>query len=234
MNILIVEDEQRIAKRLKRMIKEVCRQPIENLHIENDLEGALRYLAEQSVDLVFLDLNLNGASGFDLLKGLMAGSFHTIIVSAHQQYAIKAFEYGVLDFIPKPFTQHRLEKAFQQMENRTALRETATKYLGVNRSGHMELIPVDDVLYIKGCGAYSELHLRNGKIVLHDKNMDRLLALLPSNFERIHKSYITPMSQVKAFLSHPGSRYEIELKDGTTLPIGRTRYKGLKRKFSNK
>ncbi len=117
------------------------------------------------IDVLFLDLNLNGKDGFDLLKTSVSGAFHVIIISAHTEQALKAFEYGVLDFVGKPFNKERLARA-----------------------------------------------------------LDRV-------FERIHKSYIVKMSTVAGLLIHEGSRYEVELNNGLMLPVGRTRYKGIKEKL---
>ena len=90
---------------------------------------------------------------------------------------------------------------------------------------------MEDVVYAKGAGAYSELVLGTGATELHDKSLERLQALLPPVFERIHKSYLVRMSAVKALHAEEGSRYEVELKNGTRLPIGRTRYKEIREKL---
>jgi DNA-binding LytR/AlgR family response regulator len=101
----------------------------------------------------------------------------------------------------------------------------------VRRSGKIDLIRIEDIRYIQGAGSYSELHLRDGSTELHDKSLDRLLAVLPPDFERIHKSYIVPMSEMKCILVHEGSRYEAELHDGSVLPVGRTRLRQIRKKL---
>jgi two-component system, LytTR family, response regulator len=95
----------------------------------------------------------------------------------------------------------------------------------------VELVAVDDLLYVQGAGNYSELVLADGKRELHDKTLERLAAVLPPDFERIHKSYLVRLSAVKALHAHEGSHYEAELKNGVRLPIGRTRYKELREKL---
>jgi len=82
-----------------------------------------------------------------------------------------------------------------------------------------------------GAGSYSALHLNDGSTELHDKSLDKLHALLPPVFERIHKSYIVKMSAVTGLLIHEGSRYAVTLRNGLTLPVGRTRYKQIKEKL---
>jgi len=73
--------------------------------------------------------------------------------------------------------------------------------------------------------------LRSGRRELHDKTLEKLEAILPEDFERIHKSYLVRMSEVKALHAAEGSHYEAELKNGERLPIGRTRYKELREKL---
>ncbi len=73
--------------------------------------------------------------------------------------------------------------------------------------------------------------LTNGRRELHDKALEKLEAVLPSDFERIHKSYLVRMSAVKALHASEGSHYEAELKNGVRLPIGRTRYKELRERL---
>ena len=82
------------------------------------LQQGLGFIKEQSIDLLFLDLNLNREDGYELLEEVAAESFHTIIVSAYKDRAIRAFEYGVLDFVAKPYTEERLSLAIQRIHPR--------------------------------------------------------------------------------------------------------------------
>lgn len=225
MRILIVEDEALIARRVERLSREILGDRIEHLKAVATLQEALRHLAEHPVDVLLLDLNLNGRDGFELLKTSAAGAFHTIVVSANTDQALRAFEYGVLDFIGKPFNRARLARAYDRLLDAGRRADYAARYLAVRRTGRIDLIPVADVRYVKGAGSYAELVLHDGSTALHDKSLDRLIALLPPVFERIHKSYIVAMDGVVSLHRYEGSRYEVELRDGTRLPVGRTRYK---------
>ncbi len=231
MNILIVEDEARIAKRIERMTNEIFGDKLKSLSQVDTLMEAQRIIHSNPLDLVLLDLNLNGANGFDLLSEAVSESFHTIIISAYKDQAITAFEYGVLDFVPKPFNKDRLEQAFNRVTKKENNALHTIKYLAVKKRGKIQLIPVKDVHYIKGAGAYTELFLTNGTKELHDKSLERLEQLLANSFERIHKSYLVKMTEVKGILVSSGSKYMAELMNGTTIPIGRTKYKDLKSKW---
>ncbi|MEP1032509.1 LytTR family DNA-binding domain-containing protein [Ekhidna sp.] len=231
MNILIVEDESRIAKRIERMTRDIFGDAIQSLAHISTLQEALKFIENSSLDLVLLDLNLNGADGFNLLTTAVSESFHTIVISAYKDQAIAAFEYGVLDFVPKPFNRGRLEQALSRTISKEKSRTNEVKLLAVKKRGRIQLIPIGSILYIKGAGAYSELFLKDGTKELHDKSLEKLEQLLSYSFERIHKSYLVKMSEVSEIIVKSGSKYMAELKNGVSIPIGRTKYKDVKAKW---
>jgi two-component system response regulator LytT len=228
MIVAIVEDEPLIANRIERLTKEILDKKLTKIIIKNSLPEARHYLFEHPVDLLLLDLNLHGKDGFELLKQAVSGSFHTIIISAHADKALEAFEYGVLDFVGKPFSKERLQKAFMRFENTEEKNTYPTKYIAVRKTGKLLLIEVDKIRYIKGAGIYAEIMMKNGNIELHDKSLNKLDAVLPSNFIRTHKSYIVNIQCVKRFSSLGGSKYHLELSNDEILPVSRTKYKEIK------
>ncbi|HUR56355.1 MAG TPA: LytTR family DNA-binding domain-containing protein, partial [Opitutaceae bacterium] len=119
----------------------------------------------------------------------------------------------------------------QRVTDRNGRAASAAKFLAVRKHGRVELVPIDRILYVEGAGAYAELVLDDGTRELHDKTLEKLHALLPPLFERIHKSYIVRWTAVKALHAQEGSHYEVELKSGIRLPVGRTRYKEIREKL---
>ena len=231
MRILIVEDEPLLARRLERFCTEILGDRLESIRVANLFSEASARLAESPIDLLLLDLNLHGRDGMELLASSVAGSFHTIIVSANIEHALRAFEYGVIDFVPKPFSRERLAQALQRVTERDGRTAGAAKFLAIRKHGKVELVAIDRVVYVEGAGAYAELVLEDGRRELHDKTLEKLHALLPPVFERIHKSYVVRWNAVKALHAQEGSHYEVELKNGQRLPVGRTRYKELREKL---
>jgi len=231
MKILIVEDEAIAEQRLRRLllILEPENERFDITH-EDQLNTAITRLEYTEFDLLFLDLSLHDKDGFDILKHCVSQSPHTIIVSAYAEKAIEAYEYGVLDFIAKPATADRLEKALHRFFTNSRS-DNAVKYLTVRHSGGFELFDIATVIYIKASGQYSEIHFKNQPYQLHYKSLQKLLMILPEHFERIHKSYILNLHFAKRFCAHEGSRYNVELKDGTILPVGRGWYKEIKEKL---
>jgi two-component system, LytTR family, response regulator LytT len=229
--VLIVEDEPLLAQRHERFCREILGDTLESIRVATLLSEASARLDETPIDLLLLDLNLHGRDGMELLARSVAGSFQTIIVSANTDQALRAFEYGVMDFVPKPVSRERLAAAIQRVTDRNGRAAGAAKFLAIRKHGKVELVPIDRVLYVEGAGAYAELVLEDGKRELHDKTLEKLHALLPPVFERVHKSYVVRMTAVKALHAHEGSHYEIELKNGLRLPVGRTRYKEIREKL---
>ena len=118
MLIAIIEDEARIARRLERMIRQIFEKQDIKIVVASNLEEGKELIKKEEVNLLFLDLNLNGQDGFNVLENVVAESFHTVIVSAYKDKAIRAFEYGVLDFVPKPFDESRLRKAIERIHSK--------------------------------------------------------------------------------------------------------------------
>lgn len=227
MHILVVEDERIIAERLTRLLGDILGDRITHLHVAPTLAKARERLEETTPDLVFLDLNLRGRNGFELLQIAVSEPFETVVVSAHTERAMDAFQYGVLDFVGKPFDRERLQISVDRFLSRARL-ESSTRYLSVKQASGTVLVDLEKVAYLRGAGPYAELVLWDGQILLHGKSLDKLARLLPDHWERIHKSYVVNMKDVRQWRAHTGSRYELELKDGTQLPVGRTRYKALR------
>lgn len=237
MHVLIVEDEPMIAQRLQRQISQILADKLNKLKHFDNLDDAQEYIVEQTIDLLFLDLNLHGANGFDLLKSVTAASFHTIIVSANADEAIKAFEYGVLDFVAKPFTKARLEQAINRVLDTHMRQDYGIRYLSVKQAGQIRLIEISQISHIIAAGHYSEC-VFNGESCLHDKSIQKLLALLPPNFEQIHRSYLVNMNNVSGLSSEPGSKYNLILmsgpldrSNGQQLPVGRRHIARIKAKL---
>ena len=231
MRILIIEDEARIAARIERFVREILGHSLTSLTYCDAVASGIEHIRTHEIDLLFLDLNLNGRDGFEVLKNVVAEPFHTIVISAYTDKAITAFEYGVLDFIAKPFAIERVKQALDRGGSKLATTQQTLKFLAIKTLGIIRLIPIEDVLFVQGADVYSELHLRNGTTALHDKSLEKLAQLLPASFERIHKSYLADSRFFDKIHIQSGGRYMLQLTSGHQLPVGRTRYEQIKLRF---
>lgn len=229
LRILSIEDEPIISRRLERLSREILGERLDTFKSVQTLQAAFDTLDTNPADILLLDLNLAGDDGFELLSRFTSYSNQTIIVSAHSDRAVDAFEYGVVDFVPKPFSKERLSVAFNR-----ALRTTPTpaesklRFLTFRSGRRTDVVPLRDISLIKGADKYSEVTLTDGSVKLHDKRLSDFEALLPDTFFRVHKSYIVPVARVKRIESSPGSKYSALLDTGELVPIGRTRVADLR------
>lgn len=237
-NLLIVEDEPLVAKRLVRLSGELMGDKIASSRLVTDVRAAQTILVDEPIDLILLDLNLTGKDGFDLLRQFTAKAAHTIVVSAETDRAIEAFDLGVLDFVAKPFTRARLEKALVRFDPPASGDEQHTggiipppcaKHVAFEVGPRVETVDVNDIIYFKGADKYSEATLKNGSTKFHSKPLSRLETILSGKFIRSHKSFLVHIEAIRALRSREGSRYEIDLADGHSLPIGRTRVDHVRR-----
>jgi DNA-binding LytR/AlgR family response regulator len=100
--------------------------------------------------------------------------------------------------------------------------------LAVRKQGRIEFVAMGDLIYAQGADNYVELVLADGRRELFDRTLTQLAALLPGDFQRIHKSYLVRLSAVRKLHVGEGGCYRAELANGTRLPVGRTRYRALR------
>ena len=231
MRILCIEDEVSVANRIVRLTKEILGNDLSSIKQFDTLDDADDYLQQTPTDILLLDLNLHGADGFDLLSQTLSRSFHTIIISANTDRAIEAFQLGVIDFIPKPFSKERLEEAFSRVLG--TARSGQMKYISVKKRDELIRIPIKDILYIKGADNYSELFFADQSSVLHDKALSKLTQLLPSNFVRTHKSYIARLDLAKSIKTLTGPKYMLlyDNESKIEVPISRSKLDEIRLRF---
>ncbi|HEX8173076.1 MAG TPA: LytTR family DNA-binding domain-containing protein [Thermoanaerobaculia bacterium] len=211
MRIAIVEDEAVVARRLERMVRALV-DASDTIEIAPS-RAAARELLRRPLDLLFLDLNLNGRDGFALLEEAAASRFHTVVVSAHHDQALRAFEYGVADFVPKPWSEERLRRALERVRGSEP---SPARTLMVRKGRELRAILARDVVYVRGADDYAELHLADGSTHLHEKSLTQLETLLPDEFARVHRSYIANLTQVSAMRNDA-----LVMRDGSVIPVGR-------------
>jgi two-component system response regulator LytT len=222
LRIVIVEDEPPIAEDIERTVRDILGDRVETVEIFWTLDKAMRRLDGGRIDLCLLDLNLSGRNGFALLQQAVSRPFPTVIVSAHTDQALRAFEFGVLDFVPKPLTRERLEKALDRcFGRRPPESRAAVRTLVVRQGRENVLIPVADVRYFKGARYLVEAHLDGGRQFLLDKSLDTLERILAPRFLRAHRAYLVAASRIASFAHRGGGTYRLRLKDGGELPLSR-------------
>jgi DNA-binding LytR/AlgR family response regulator len=198
LSCLIVEDLQVAADYLKKCC-EKSGQLILKGHYP-DVPSALEYLNQNSVDLLFLDVEMPGATGFDLLDQLVY-SPKVILTTSKPEYAFNAFEYHVTDFLKKPFTYQRFQEALQRvytsMQETTVVSDaTATDHIFIKADGKLVRLEHGDILYIESMGDYVKFVTATKTYVTHNtiKNLEEKVS--KQDFMKVHRSYIVNMNKI--------------------------------------
>lgn len=207
---LIVDDEKDASTALKLLLQKTCT-GVEIAHVCESVMEAAKILKKEKMDIVFLDIEMPGSTGFDLLELMERDEVYVIVITAHDEYAIKAIKTGVKDYILKPIDPDELVAAVQE----------AKRYLFEKRNGHAIspvnlTIPVststgliilnkEDVVYIRADGRYSELTCSDGKHYTVCKNIGEYEEELKQDkFFRVHKSYLVNCRHVVKINSSDG------------------------------
>jgi len=219
--VLIVEDDLPAQRRLVRLVRTHPLYTDAEIHCADDLDVARQLLATHCVQLVLLDLDLHGADGFRVLSTAVDVRFQVIVVSAHTQRAIDAFETGVVDFVPKPVSEARLHVALGRVSVESDGARPA-ELLVRTRAG-LERVLVSDIVYIRADDDYVQLALRDGRRLLHDEPLARLARRLPAEFVRVHRSYVVHRDAVRGVTDGSGGTRVLQLRDGARVPVSRRR-----------
>ncbi len=228
MKILLIAHDPRATLLLEQHCRAILGPRLTRLASTDSIAIACTLLEEAAFDVVLLDPDLMPSEGLELPAPRTNRAFRTIVVSANTELSQRAFDYGVLDFVPKPVSRERLAMALSRAARPAESGEPAELYLAVRRMGRIDFVPVSDLLYVEGADKYSELVLTNGQRSFYDKCLGRLEATLPPSFVRIHKSYLVRFPMISRLVVRRGSRYFAELRNGLRLPVGRSRYEGIK------
>jgi two-component system, LytTR family, response regulator len=193
-NCIVVDDTPLAVEKLEGFISQV---PHLNLlkSFNNGIE-AISFIKTHTVDLVFLDIQMEQFSGLQFLDSLRNPP-QIIIVSAYSQYAVSGFDHSVADYLLKPYSFERFLKAIDKVKTDPDF-ISQKEYMFVKTEYRMERINFPDILYIEGKGAYLRIVTQKSKIMTLQsfQNMESLLP--PDNFMRIHKSFIVALNKIES------------------------------------
>ena len=222
---IIIEDQQPALRILKKYINDSPELSL--FKVFTDALEAKDFLVENTVDLMFLDINLPQLSGLDFLKIFKKHPL-TILTTAYSDYALESYEYNVVDYLLKPFSFDRFRQAINK----------ASSFVGVQRkekeinnneiyfkTGHDIIkIKYSDILHIKSDTDYTEI-VTNSKKHLSSTSLKEWVTKLDEKFCQVHKSYIVNLSYISKI-----SQNKIYLSEGYIIPLGRS----FKKEFLNR
>ncbi|MFS2024647.1 LytR/AlgR family response regulator transcription factor [Massilia sp. GER05] len=229
LKILVVDDEAPARRRLVDLLARV--DGVGEVLEAGDGAAAVRMIADHRPAAVFLDMQMPGPSGLDVVATVGAGRMPvTVFVTAYDQYAVRAFEASALDYLLKPFSDERFEAAMRRVlarleEHRPAEEPPRWDRLVVKTAGATHIVKTTDIDWIEAVGVYVNLYI-GGKALLYRSPIHVLADKLdPAHFVRIHRSAIVNLESILRLepLSH--GEFDVVLKHGGRTKVSRT-YRG--------
>lgn len=229
---IIIDDESRARQLLASMIKEASEE-IEVVELCADLPSGVKAICKHKPDLVFLDIEMPGHSGLELFDFFNEDeiNFSVIFATAYSEYAIDALRLSALDYILKPIQTDKLQTAIARFLNKKgketnqllALKENlqadVPNKIILPSGSNQYIYNINDIIYIKGEGAYSEFSLKDGNTLLVSKNLKYYEDTLEQHaqFLRAHRSYIVNVNYVKNHDKSEGGK--LILMNEINIPI---------------
>ena len=243
---VVIEDEEHSRKMLMEMLQENCR-AISEVASADSVKTGLTAIAEQKPELVFLDIELQSETSFEILEKLPEINFELVFTTAFDHYALKAIKFCAIDYLLKPIDLNELRIAVAKAEKRLN-REYLNKNLEVlvnnlksgSQNNHrialstlegLLFVNVRDIIYCESSGPYTKFIFKHGDKIVTSKHLKEYEDLLGGyDFFRIHKSYLVNLQEIKKYIRGDGGH--LIMSDGATLSVSKQRKESFLRIYS--
>jgi len=243
--VIIVDDELHCQDTLSILLTEYC-PGLQIVERCNSGKSALLAIHKHEPELVFLDIEMPGMSGFQLLEHFPIIPFAVIFATSHDQYAIRAIRFSALDYLLKPIDPSELVTAVNKVKNQKYLPTTEQFTMLLNHIQNPEkafhkiaiptvdgyqLIPAEQVVRCEANDNYTSLYLKNMSRIIASRTLKEIEEQLINftNFIRVHHSYIVNLNEVSKYIRGEGG-YLI-MSDGATVNVSRSRKEALLKFF---
>lgn len=215
MKALIIDNEKSIRDGLREMLTTFC-ENVKEIHEETGVEKGIEAIYHHKPDIVFLDVEMNDGTGFDLLRKLPQVNFGVVFITAHDKYAVEAFRFSAIDFLLKPIDRTELvasvERVAQYRKNTDLTRQlqvlqesmgtlkNSDKKIVLKDSESFHFVNVNDIIRCEADGAYTKFVISGAKKILISKVLKEYEELLGAyNFVRVHHSHLVNTQQIVRF-----------------------------------
>jgi two-component system, LytTR family, response regulator len=244
---IIIDDEPNNVENLQLLLNQYCPE-ISIAATAMNADSGIEAINAFKPDLIFLDIQMPGKSGFDLLKAFTSINFEIIFITAYDQYGIQAIKFSALDYLLKPININELKLAVEKARQKIIAKQkdyNIVNLLEYIKSGNKEIpkialptlqeimyVRVDNIIRCEASNNYTLFYLQNGEKVLVCKTLKEFAELLtPHNFVRTHQSHLVNLHFVKSFLREDGGT--LILTDQAKVPISRQNRDMVKEKLNN-
>ncbi len=222
-SVLVVDDEPLARQRIRQLLSTAPDFDVVGECSDGSaVAGAVRALRP---DLVFLDVKMIHADGFAAQAAIRDAVRHVVFVTAYPEHASRAFDVAALDYLVKPLTSERFNAALDRVRRAGGVDATPRIFLGTQQGGVS--VPIADISWIEADGAYVVVHAGGKRHVLRESLAEMLERLGAGRFVRIHRSAVVNLTHVRATRRARDQGLEIELADGTRVPVSRRRARQL-------
>lgn len=234
MQVLVVDDEEWARRNVTALLR---RDPeVESIAECGSGAEAIETIRKSKPQVVFLDVQMPECDGFDVLEMLGNDLPPVIIfVTAHDQYALRAFEAGALDYLLKPFDDARFHRALQRAKDRLVNRTHVSQHaqrLVVKTPGQVLFLNAADVDWIEAAGYYACVHVGNSTHILRRTLLELERDLGDQQFIRIHRSIIVNLDRIGGLELQDTGEYEVVLKSKVRLRLSRRYRKRLQERIA--
>ena len=243
---IIVDDEERSRSSLRNLLSKYCKE-VEVKAEAGTIEEAVALIEAHNPELLMLDIRLKEGTSFEILRRLPHSDFYVIFTTAYDEYAIKAFKFSAIDYLLKPIDLEELITAIDKVKriirsspktsseliNQLLTFNLNDPNITVPTANTLEFVRIRQIQWLKSEGAYTEIHLRDGVMILSSKNLGYFEGILrDSGFFRTHHSHMVNLNAVKRYIKKDGGY--VELQDKTTIPISRRKKDQFMQHYSNR
>ncbi len=238
MNAVVIDDEINNVTNLVILLSQHC-PAVKVIGTAFNADEGIDILTRHEVDIVFLDIQMPGKNGFEMLSALPSYNFHVVFVTAYDSYAIKAIKYSALDYLLKPIDIDELKTAVKkagekskavlsegQLKNLTGHIQgiqPAVETIALPMAGEIRFIHQTDIVYCQSKNNYTLFFLANGEKITVSKGLYEFVSILPETiFFRCHQSYLVNLKYVKS-LHKDGSSGYLETNNKITIPVSRSK-----------
>jgi two-component system LytT family response regulator len=238
--VILIDDESLARSIIKEYLKNFPQITIVQ-ECKDGFEG-VKAIMQHEPDLIFLDIQMPKINGFEMLE-LLEAPPSVIFTTAYDEYAIRAFDTHAIDYLLKPFSSERFDKAVQKwLANRSpataaqtqALQDITTQMpsqqqrIVVKIAGKIKIIPLHEIVYLEAADDFVKIHTQEGSF-LKNKTMNHFETALDGNqFVRVHRSFIVNVQQMTRIDPYEKENHLAVLRTGVSIPVSKTGYTKLK------